>query len=528
MLKLLMVDDEPFITQGLSKLIDWEKEGYEIVKMADNGSEAYDYIKNNPVDLVISDIKMPIMNGLELLKAIREDGMKDVEVIILSGYKDFEYAKEGLKYGCAGYCLKPVDKIEITTLIREIAGKKQESREKEEHKKNLEMAYLARNVISLISGKFDEMNVVYIKENMNLSEEVNFVNIEFYDAFIEEEEEKEVRKNQRDLYQVCMDILGEDANHVIFDVSRDQDRYDIGLILCDYMYKDRKATVCDYLIWLHDELVSKLHFSIRLYVGKKVKGISNISKSYSTVRILKSFEGFRPRKDVYFYEDEVHVSNSGVVLCKQQIDDLISVIELNEKDKIKLKVTELYKEMRNLGVASETINLNMDYLLFQLIHLAASQDNEVNQEEVLQFISESSYSGGILRGSSEHLTSFSLEYADYLGQLRKNVPNGILGELEKEIQSNYMNNISLKELSKKFYVNTSYLGQIFKKKYGMSFKDYLTNCRINEAAVMLITTDYKIVQIAEKVGYKDSDYFIRKFIDIKGCTPSKYRKNKQA
>ena len=100
--------------------------------------------------------------------------------------------------------------------------------------------------------------------------------------------------------------------------------------------------------------------------------------------------------------------------------------------------------------------------------------------------------------------------------------------MEKEISANYMNNISLRELSKKYYVNSSYLGQIFKKKYGMSFKDYLTNYRINEAAIMLIQTDEKITRIAELVGYKDSDYFIKKFIEIKGCTPSKYRREKNS
>ena len=98
--------------------------------------------------------------------------------------------------------------------------------------------------------------------------------------------------------------------------------------------------------------------------------------------------------------------------------------------------------------------------------------------------------------------------------------------MEKEIKERYAENISLREMSQKFYINNAYLGQIFKKKYGVSFKDYLTDYRIKEAAKMLVNTDKKIISIAEDVGYKDSDYFVQKFIERMGCTPSKYRRDK--
>ncbi|MBR6469256.1 MAG: helix-turn-helix domain-containing protein, partial [Lachnospiraceae bacterium] len=129
------------------------------------------------------------------------------------------------------------------------------------------------------------------------------------------------------------------------------------------------------------------------------------------------------------------------------------------------------------------------------------------------------------KGTRTHLKRFALSYADYLAQLRKNVSRGVLQEIEREIKTNYAENLTLKDLSKKYYVNPSYLGQIFRKKYDQSFKDYLCTVRINEAASMLVKSDDKISLIAEKVGYKDTDYFIQKFIEIKGCTPAKYRKN---
>ena len=96
---------------------------------------------------------------------------------------------------------------------------------------------------------------------------------------------------------------------------------------------------------------------------------------------------------------------------------------------------------------------------------------------------------------------------------------------EEEIKKNYASNLTLKDLSEKYYVNSAYLGQLFRKKYGCSFKDYLNKKRIEEAARLLRKTDMKIYEVAEAVGYKDADYFVNKFIEAMGCTPTKYKKN---
>ena len=143
----------------------------------------------------------------------------------------------------------------------------------------------------------------------------------------------------------------------------------------------------------------------------------------------------------------------------------------------------------------------------------------------MRFISDSSPEEGKIRENGEYLLHFCLEYAEYITQLRGRAAQGVLRDVEKEIHARYAENISLREMSQKFFINSAYLGQIFKKKYGQSFKDYLTDVRIHEAAKMLAATDKKVILIAEEVGYKDSDYFVQKFIDRMGCTPSKYRRD---
>ena len=180
--------------------------------------------------------------------------------------------------------------------------------------------------------------------------------------------------------------------------------------------------------------------------------------------------------------------------------------------------------MKKTGITGKTMNLNINYLLFQLIHIATEQDSEVNQEEILRLISENAYEQGIKRGSKTHLYRMACEYGEYLAQLRKKESKGVLAKVEEEVKSNYASNITLKELSEKYYVNSAYLGQLFRKRHGCTFKDYLNRHRLDEAAMLLRKTDEKIYIIAEKVGYKDVDYFVNKFIEAKGCTPAKYRK----
>ncbi len=528
MLKVLLVDDEPFISQGLSVLIDWAAEGYEIVKIAQNGKEALDYLRENKVDLIIADIQMPVMTGLELLAHIREEQVSDAHFVILSGYSDFNYAKQAIRHGCMDYILKPVAKEELLGIIRKVAHDSEHLRIGEQNQKKMERAYLEQNLISLLVGKYDETNLDYVKEHVRFSEGVRYVDITYTDASEEDlQDDRLQRKLYRELYHACRELLGEDENHVVFDASQDEKNYDAGFIYCDYMAEERNLDEESYFKMLQEQLAGKMGKKLCLLIGKKVQMMGSVSQSYGTVRILKSLEAFHEKKALLFYEDEVQVGQGGIVLCKQGLDALISAIEENEPVKIHECVEKLYDELKGLGVAGDVVNLNINYLLFQLIHLATEQDDEVNQEEVLHFVSESSFEEGVMRGSSRHLTRFACEYAEYLAQLRKKVSRGILDTIEREIKENYAENLRLRDLGKKYFVNSSYLGQIFRKKYGKSFSDYLTDYRMTEATKLLVKTDMKVNQIAEAVGYKDSDYFIRKFIELKGCTPSKFRKNRE-
>ncbi len=375
-MKVLIVDDEPFITQGLTLLIDWEKEGFEIAACLENGSQALDFLEKNEVDVVLTDIRMPECSGLELMEQAKSRELTNAYFVIMSGYDDFGYAQQAIRMGCLDYLLKPVDPDELTEIMRKISHAEEEKQAEQQRLAEIESAYLGRNMVAKLIGTYDSGRYTRITYN-------------------------------------------------------------------------------------------------------------------------------------------------------ELMDELVQAIELDDVRKIHDLVYEFYIEVKEKNLAEETVNFNISYLLYQLIRIATEQDPEVNHEEIMTFISESSFERSLVWGNSECMISFCCEYAKYITQLRSQSAHSVLNDVEKEIREHYAENISLRELSRKLYINNAYLGQMFKKKYGVSFKDYLTDYRINQAAKMLVSSDRKIIDIAEDVGYKDSDYFVQKFIERMGCTPSKYRRDKK-
>ncbi len=526
MLRVMLVDDEPFILQGLQILIDWNAEGCEIVALKNNGKEALDYLKENQVDLIISDIQMPVMTGLELLETINRDSLTDAHFVILTGYDDFLYAQKAIKNNCYDYILKPVQKDDILKLVRDVAEKHQIMAEGSEKQKKLEDAYLAGNIISLIKGKFDDDVVEYVEKHLQVGGYVRYVDIEIVDESSDnEEDDYDLRIAHKNLLDTCKEVLKENANHFVFDVSYDENNYDVGFVYCENMATRNDMNDMEFMERFSEKLEKYLLKPVMILCGKCVPDISSLAKSYSSCCMLNSIKGFHKEKSIYIYEDEVQIGKNNTFLCKKTIDECILAIESNDKNVIEAVVEKLFAEMHQQDESGSMVNLNINYLLFQLIHIATQQDDDVNQEEVIKFISENSFEQSFTRGSIEHMKNFAIQYSDYLVNLRKKVSHGILYDIEMDIKENYADNITLRSLGEKYYMNSSYLGQVFRKKYSISFKDYLTKIRIDEAVKLLINTDKKINQIAEEVGYLDCDYFIRKFIEIKGCTPSKFRKN---
>ncbi|MCR5398710.1 MAG: response regulator [Lachnospiraceae bacterium] len=530
MIKVLLVDDEPFILEGLSQLIDWEDKGCRIVKKAVNGRDAYEYLKENEVDLVFADIKMPVMTGLELLQAVREEDISKAYFVMISGYNDFHYAQQALKYSALEYLLKPVGADGITDIIEKVKNKNRAESVHDANEPEVVKAYLIQNIMLLFGRRFKEKHIDYIRDNLHRygNGDFRYVSIGFGDIdTLEEQSDEETLSLKNRIYSRIRTLVEEDSDRLFADIPGYTDEYELGFIYSDNPASGFGSDIKDYLGSLSEKLKSvEPESKIVFLAGKKVEDLTKLSLSYSSAASLKPYRSFGETKSVYIYEEDVQISDLNVFLCKDELDELVSGIELDDKDRINRSVNNFFDKINSSnGISDKALSINTNYLLFRLLHLAVELDESINQEEVMTYISDNALMPGEGRGSRLHMQQFASEYAEYLASLRKNTSGGILLKIEKELEENYAENITLKNLSAKYYVNSSYLGQLFKKRYGISFKDYLSRVRIDKAAVLLLKSDKKIAEIANEVGYHDTDYFIDRFIELKGCTPAKFRKN---
>jgi len=177
------------------------------------------------------------------------------------------------------------------------------------------------------------------------------------------------------------------------------------------MSEESLETEKEYLENFLSFIMSEAKIPVIMLAGKKVDDISNIAKSYSTACILRSCQGFKNSKDIYYYDEEIQVSNNGAILCKKEIDSLLTAVEQNEPIEIMKAVDCFFEEIQKTGgiyPGGGIQNLNINYLIFQLVHLATRQDDNVNQEEILRVISEHSFKKGILFSIPSAFTHLSL------------------------------------------------------------------------------------------------------------------------
>lgn len=528
LLRVLLVDDEPFIRKGLTALIDWEAEGYCITGEASNGKSALQLLEKNEYDLIISDIKMPEMDGIDFVTYVRTNNISNAKFVFLSGYYDFQYAKAAIQYNCCDYILKPIQKEDLLFTLRKIMAEHEKEAGSEKKKKAYEKAYMESHLMALIWGKYDEENLKYVQERINLSGDFAYLHSEISlndEKFRSLSEENKIGQ-QRKLYNYACLLLKKYADHIVFDVMKHTQYYGIGIIFCTYMAEERNLSQEEWLKWLMDELSARVGYEVVATIGTLVNDVSFLVNSYREAIMIRSFKFYmkQENKMTWTCKKEAEAKSIKTDAIKKQIDELIHAIEINDRIKIKVNAKELYQSMMDNNTDPEEVSRYIQYMLYRLLGLAYNQDADINQEEIMQYIRETVFSSKSKYENEQKLQLFSVEYSDYLAQLRQNTAKGTINQIEADIEENYYENISLKSFGEKYYINSAYLGQLFKKQFGCSFKDYLNNVRIRKAAEMILNTDKKIYEIAIDVGYKNQEYFINRFEEVYGVTPTRFRK----
>ena len=542
MLKIFLAEDEVIVRETIKRMIPWEDLGFELVGEAADGEMALPLLIRQQPDLLIIDIKMPFMDGLTLAKLTKKE-IPGLKVVILSGYDDFNYAKQAINIGVEDYLLKPITKNALIERLTEIRGKYEHERTQKEYyeKFHREMQAYEKNSSrdffeALVSRSMDMMELYKRAEKLGLDIVAEAYNILIFTINCNEDfsgqregyssweaESLEMLENFFAGHPFAMLFRSNIFSYAVL-IKGDKENIEENTRLCIEELRKILNRRGDRRQWF-------------VAAGQPVERLSQIQKSYHSAS-----RAFSQR---YLYDENILYYNEMESMEKQAGD---GNAYLQKVDVNALNPAILQKFLSN-GLLEETENFVKDYFraigqepLESLVFRSYVTLNV--RFSVISFLKELGCDTGILESenSEETLTESgkSLEsavaYAEKVisqaltlrDQNSGNKNKSILKSAIDFIDSNYMEeDISLNKAANAANVSANHFSALFSQNMGQTFIEYLTSLRMNKAKEYLRCTGMRSSEIAGRVGYKDAHYFSYLFKKTQGMTPSDYRKARE-
>lgn len=507
MIQVMIVDDMPIFREYLRKAIDWSAYGFEICCEAKNGQEALELMAVYEPDIVLSDITMPFMDGLELSKALKKT-YDQTEVVLITGNAEFEYAKKAVKLGVADYIVKPFEKEElIVTLLslKDNIEKVIEQGLSSDDDDQLYMKMIYASDIVMADDKFSDEQYFYVTV------------IDTQAPLKEHEYSEQAMRWKSVIGSLYKDFLPLDSESYLF---KD---YEERMILLNVMHEfSEYDTERDEMDDLIDLIKEKLNLDVTIGIGQIHQGISGVRTSYlEALNALNNrflYDGNR----VIHYKQTVE---SGYKFYSAELnEDIIRYLDQLKKDAVLNVIHHIFTE-------AEDKQYNIEYkkmISMGLISLLLSYVVKIGKH--IDDIFESPFKPYFLiqQGSDDSLEQFIVEcyetVLNYLNHHKTSQTSVIASQAKKCIESNYHDpDFSMKTMTKSLLVNQTYLRKMFKSEYNMTISEYLVQVRMVKAKQLIQKGHYKLSAVAEMVGYNDAGYFSRSFKKYFGVSPSEYR-----
>ena len=535
-IKVFLVEDEMVIRRGIKNSIDWEKEGYIFCGEASDGELAYPMIIKEKPDILITDIRMPFMDGLELCKLVKKE-LPNIKILILSGYDEFDYAKEAIRLGVTEYLLKPISSGKLLEALNGVS----ESIRREKEDKDLVRKYM------------EEMRENTEHEKQKFFEQMIAGNLSMADAL-------ETGKKYE------MNLSAGMYNLLLFRFTLGEENRKSGELLGEAEYAIEKLTERLEYVFEFQRGVEGWAFLLMAdneeQMSERVKELSKdleeIMKNYSTIayfggigqpvarlRELEESFGEAERALAARFTMELNRIISVDDIRMAQNVDTLDDIEITSFGEIEKTRTMLEKFLNN-GVEDE---------IDEFVDVYINELPEENLKSVLmrQYIIMDAYIvmmsfcekiegiEGEMQAQSEELknsmkTSQTLEeIKNYIRMLLKKIIgvrdtisgrrySDIIEIAKDQIRKTYMSDeISLNTIAAEVGMSPSYFSSIFSKEMGKTFVEYLTEIRMDRAKELLMCSSMKTSEIGYEVGYKDPHYFSYIFKKTQNCTPKEFR-----
>lgn len=524
MLKVLIVDDEANICLLIKNLIDWQGLGLEYIGDAHNGHSALAAIHNDKPDIVITDIKMPGMDGMELVKAASALYGNAISFIIISGYKSFDYAYEAIKYGVVDFLLKPINRTELnatlTRLLLMMQGESDiETKSTPERDQIIRKQFLINLLYVDVRGK--------TVADINRDYRYHFQAGIFLPCMLYIGHFAKLGKIKDSVMAQLIALLSTQLGSLCYDIALHSTGQKIWMVL---NYNPAQQDQIDLTL---QALVVQMRDAVRAYQFLEITlGIGSAGDLDTLVdRVHSADEAVLARVVVgggqcIRYDAFQQEVSDDVAKRASELDNAMKKAQELRDETAMLKACDAYIALlgkqtmapyfatsvfiRNFRLAIlETIRTHAKYLL---------QEYEKNSE-LFKFDDCAD-----LSEMRERIHAIVLEVADRINETKETQDTKILKAIKDYVAENYQQQITLDDVAKQVYLSASYFGVFFKKETGELFSQYLTRVRMDKAKELLKDYNFSIKEIANKVGYKDLRNFSKLFKAQVGITPTEFRK----
>lgn len=506
--KVLIVEDEKEKARGIAYLVEKYNPECTPVLLAHDGREGYKKAVDEQPDIILTDIRMPVMDGLDMIRALRAEEFP-AEFIVLSGYAEFSYAKKAIELGVRDFITKPVDERELSKILSKVCKEITERRMTEDSLSKLNDDMRNYALRDFLTGGIDSQYKVgeYLKQMGVLEEygQYTCMVMEWDEAQSDFSiEEGLISKNEMFFYGVK---TGTAQMAVVAGAKS------LGT-------EEKKNLVRQYLGKEEQE-----RFQISIGIGSSCGDYTQFPKAYEEACVALNYRILKGNGTVILFEELYDMENRTDLLTEKEIEQLKDRIDRFDQAGFRIAVKGIFNRAlseNNLSLPElQKLSLNIVLLGLHNIPTAQLQMNEYFGKNLFTLKSIEKFR------TMEQLENWIVNMVSSMNEvmLEDSVPKkkDVIVEAKEYIRQNYNQNITLNDISKQFYINPYYFSQLFKKKTGMTYQKYLTDYRVDRAKKLLAETELRIYEVCRLVGYNDVNHFNQIFERTEGMKPSEYR-----
>lgn len=505
MYKVIIIDDEQIIRDGLKTLIDWKLFGFEISDTASQGEEGFKKIATQKFDLAIVDIKMPLVGGLNMIDKLNNANIF-CHYILLTAYSDFKSAQQAIELGVYAYLLKPISKKE---LIDKLLAVKQEilNNKKTNEKLALYNSYEKNNFLNKLIFSNQHIDV----SKINSIYKFQFPWESYCIALI-------YIQTKISLTLVFMEELSNTIKLFFKDINNVQVFYSPNN--CGILFDNSTNDLTSRFYHLKEVLNKKYSVCVLICIGRKVYDINEVSLSYKSANSIIENKFLYEYKSIIFNDEKIIADNK---IERPDILNFTSLLFEAIKSGHIIIINNLLEKLKEYFKQSKQSNENIIKITYidiysNLTHNIISElnlypDFILNRDEIINTIENKSTLQELHGYFKYIISSFTNELMSSSNDI-----NSILNY----INNHYNENLKLDKLAHRFGYNSIYLGKLIKKNTSYNFNTYIDILRI-EHSKKLLNEGMKVFEVSETVGFCDTDYFTKKFKKYVGVTPSLYK-----